>query len=450
MKNKANTLDLTTGSPMKQILLFSIPLVLGTLFQQLYSFVDTIMVGRFIGESALASVGVTYSLHFLVLGFVQGACVGFGIPLAQAVGSQKEAEIKKYFWNATWICCITSIILTAITLLSANGLLKLIQTPEDIFKDALIYISIMFLGIPASILYNFCASALRAYGDSKRPFYFLLVSSFLNILLDYIFIVVIPFGIAGAAAATVISQLVSGILNLWWIIFKTTMIKDSKSFMAFSPSHCKKLSIIAFPMGFEYSISAIGAVVMQGAINSFGSIVVAGQTSGEKIRQMFTLPMESVGMGMATYVGQNLGAGRIDRIKAGIKAGIQIQWTYCCFAWIAIFLRKNAFTYLVLGESTSTTAALSIEYLSIISVLFFIHGALMIMRNTLQGMGYSMHAVLSGVAELIGRSLGGMLAVWGLGFFGICIANPLAWGFALIYCFFMVRHFLEKIQISNQ
>lgn len=443
MNKHSNAINLTTGNPLKQILLFSIPLVLGTLFQQLYSFVDTIMVGRFIGENALAGVGATYSLHFLILGFVQGACVGFGIPLAQAVGSQRLDELKRFFWNAVWICCIVSIVLTAVTLWTAAPLLRLIQTPDDIFQAANQYITIMFIGIPASILYNFCASALRAYGDSKRPFYFLLLSSFLNIFLDYLFIVTFHMGIIGAASATVISQLVSGLLNLWWIIFKTNMLKNSRPLIHFSSSHCKKLCIIAFPMGFEYSISAIGAVVMQGAINSFGSFVVAGQTAGEKIRQMFTLPMESVGMGMATYVGQNLGAKRFDRIKSGIKAGIKIQWTYCILVWVVIFFGKNAFTHLVLGESTSETALLSVEYLTIISIFFFIHGALMIFRNTLQGMGYSVHAVLSGVAELIGRSLGGLFAVWGLGFVGISIANPLAWGLALIYCFFMVRYFLK-------
>ena len=199
-------------------------------------------------------------------------------------------------------------------------------------------------------------------------------------------------------------------------------------------------------MGFEYSISAIGAVIMQGAINSFGSVVIAGQTSGEKIRQMFTLPMESVGMGIATYAGQNLGAKRYDRIKEGLRAGITIQWTYCIFAWVVIFFGKNLFTYMVLGESTSDTALISVEYLSVISIFFFIHGALMIFRNTLQGMGYSLHAVLSGVGELIGRSIGGFIAVATANFLFISIANPMAWGLSLIYCVIMVTHFLKKLE----
>ena len=437
-------MDLTVGRPIKQLLLFSIPLVLGTLFQQLYSFVDTIMVGRLIGTDALAAVGATYSLNFLILGFVQGACVGFGIPLAQAVGADEKGEFKRYYWNGIWICIALSVIMVIITLAGTDWLLQLIQTPEDIFQDAAIYIKVIFVGIPASILYNFSSSALRAAGDSKHPFYFLLFSSGLNIVLDYICIVPLRMGVAGAAVATVFSQLVSGILNMYWLIKKTDFVKNTKLERKISKKHFKRLCIVGFPMGFEYSVSAIGAVIMQSAINILGSVAVAGQTAGEKIRQMFTLPMESVGMGMATYAGQNDGAKRLDRIKEGIKAGLTIQWTYCMIAWIVIYFGKDTFTSLVLGSSTSPEAVLSIQYLTLISTLFCLHGALMIFRNTLQGMGYSVHAVVSGVGELIGRSIGGFIAVSGAGFVAICFANPMAWGCALVYCIVMTVYFIRK------
>lgn len=441
---KNGTMDLTTGRPISRILFFSLPLVLGTLFQQLYSFADTVMVGRFIGQNALASVGATSSLSFLILGFVQGACVGFGIPLAKAFGAKDRKEFQRFYWNGLWICIVTAVILVFATILLTDPLLMLIQTPDDIFADASSYISIIFFGIPASILYNYSAGVLRAVGDSRHPFYFLLFTSFLNIALDYLFIVPIPMGVAGAALATVLSQLISGLLNLYWLMCKTDLLKQSRNTMTVSATHIKELSIVGFPMGFEYSVSAIGAVIMQSAINALGSIVVAGQTAGEKIRQMFTLPMESVGMGMATYAGQNDGAKRPDRIKAGIKAGLIIQWTYCIFAWVILYFGKQPFTTLVLGADSGTAGELSVQYLGIISGLFFIHGALMIMRNTLQGMGYSTHAVLSGVGELIGRSLGGFLAVRYLGFFGICIANPLAWGLALVYCSVLVCIYLRR------
>ena len=441
---KQSTMDLTVGKPIRQILLFSLPLILGTLFQQLYSFVDTIMVGRLISNDALAAVGTTYSLNFLTLGFVQGACVGFGIPLAKSVGAKEPEEFKRYFWNGTWICAALGAVMTVGTFLLAEPLLRLIQTPEDIFVDATVYIQIIFLGIPATILYNFCAGALRAAGDSQRPFYFLLFSSFLNIALDYVFIAPCGMGVAGAALATVLSQLVSGLLNLYWLVKKTDFLLNCTGLRKLSKPHAAHLCKVGFPMGFEYSISALGAVVMQSAINSLGTVAVTGQTAGEKIRQMFTLPMESVGMGMATYAGQNDGANRPDRLKEGIKAGLTIQLTYCAAAWIVIYFGKGAFTTLVLGPNSGQAGALSVQYLTIISTLFCIHGSLMIMRNTLQGMGYSVHAVRSGVGELLGRCVGGGLAVRYFGFTGICFANPLAWLFALAYCSVLVYRFLGQ------
>ena len=444
-------MDLTVGKPLKQILLFSIPLVLGTLFQQLYSFVDTMMVGRLIGPEALASVGVTYSFQFLTLGFVQGACVGFGILLARSRGAKDADEFKACFWNGVWLCVIMGALMTVLMYFLADPVLRLIQTPEDVFDGASLYARIIFLGIPATILYNYCAVTLRSAGDSQRPFYFLIFTSFLNIFLDYVFIVPCALGVGGAAAATVLSQLVSGLLNCFWIVFRTDLLKGSSGLRGLEKEHLLELSRIGFPMGFEYSVSAIGAVVMQGAINVLGTAAVAGQTAAEKIRQMFTLPMESVGMGMSTYVGQNDGAKRLDRIKAGIKDGLKIQYTYCVVVWVVIFFGKRFFTYMVLGSSPGEAGELSVEYLSIISMLFFIHGSLMIMRNTLQGMGYSLHSVLSGAGELLGRSLGGILAIaTPLGFVGICLANPLAWGFALIYCTVMTIHFMKKREATHK
>lgn len=448
---RSSAMDLTRGRPIRQILLFSLPLVVGTLFQQLYSFVDTVMVGRLIGENALAAVGTTYSLHFLTLGFVQGCCVGFAIPLAQSVGAKDPAGFRRYFWNGVWLCTALSAVMTLLTTALAGPLLTLIRTPADIFAEARGYIGIIFLGIPATVLYNFSAGALRASGDSRRPTIFLLCSSLLNILLDYLLIVPIPLGVTGAALATVLSQLVSGLLNLGWIVFRTDLLTGSAGLRGFSAPHAARLCVIGFPMGFEYSVSAIGAVVLQGAINSLGTAAIAGQTAGEKVRQMFTLPMESVGMGMATYAGQNDGARRYDRIRAGIRAGLVIQWVYCAAAWVALFFGKRPFTALVLGPGDSEATALSVEYLAIISTLFCIHGSLMILRNTLQGMGYSLHAVLSGVGELLGRTLGSALAVASsLGFVGICLANPLAWGLALCYCTAMVVHFLRRRERAAQ
>lgn len=442
MSSQTN-MDLTQGPPLRQLLVFSLPLVAGTLFQQLYSFVDTVMVGRILGEQALAAVGTTYSLHFLTLGFVLGACVGFGIPLAQSIGAKDAKEFRRYFWNGVWLSALLAAVMTLLTFVFAQPLLRLIRTPEEILGQATIYIRIIFLGIPASVLYNYCSGALRASGDSRRPTLFLLAASLLNILLDYVFLVTIPLGIAGAALATVLSQLVSGLLNLGWMLLKTDLLRDCAGLRAPSRRHLARLCRVGLPMGFEYSISALGAVILQGSINALGTAAIAGQTAGDKIRQMFTLPMESVGMGMATYAGQNEGARRYDRIVSGIRAGLTIQWTYCAAAWAVIFVGKDAFTRLVLGSGAGESAALSVQYLGIISCLFCFHGVLMILRNTLQGMGYSLHAVFSGVGELIGRALCGWAAVATGSFVGVCLANPAAWLLALGYCAAMTVHFLR-------
>ena len=447
-KRKSGTTDLTVGKPLFQILRFALPLVLGTLFQQLYSFADTVIVGRCLGTDALGAVGTTYSLNFLILGFVQGACVGFGIPVAETFGAKDKGGLRKYLFNGALLCVVLSVVFTLFTTLMAGPLLQLIHTPEELYADAVLYIRIIFLGIPATVLYNYASSVLRAMGDSQHPFYFLLAASVLNIGLDYLLIVSMGMGVDGAALATVLSQLLSGGLCAFWF-FTRTAKQEELTFRGqsslLSAGHCKRLAYIGFPMGFEYSFSAIGAVIMQDAINLLGSTAVAAQTAGEKIRQMFTLPMESVGMAMATYVGQNHGAHRTDRIQQGIKDGCTIQLTYCVAAWVVIFFVKPYAVGLVLGDADPAVTAGAIQYLAIMSLLFCFHGLLMIFRNTLQGLGYSVQAIISGVGELIGRSLGGLLAVkTGLGYVGICLSNPFAWGLAMLYCMFMVRRVLKR------
>ena len=447
-KRKSGTTDLTVGKPLFQILRFALPLVLGTLFQQLYSFADTVIVGRCLGTDALGAVGTTYSLNFLILGFVQGACVGFGIPVAETFGAKDKGGLRKYLFNGALLCVVLSVVFTIFTTLMAGPLLQLIHTPEELYADAVLYIRIIFLGIPATVLYNYASSVLRAMGDSQHPFYFLLAASVLNIGLDYLLIVPMGMGVDGAAIATVLSQLLSGGLCAFWF-FTRTAKQEELTFRGqsslLSAGHCKRLAYIGFPMGFEYSVSAIGAVIMQDAINLLGSTAVAAQTAGEKIRQMFTLPMESVGMAMATYVGQNHGAHRTDRIKQGIKDGCTIQLTYCVAAWVVILFVKPYAVGLVLGDAEPAVTAGAIQYLAIMSLLFCFHGLLMIFRNTLQGLGYSVQAIISGVGELIGRSLGGLLAVkTGLGYVGICLSNPFAWGLAMLYCMFMVRRVLKR------
>lgn len=373
MNKKQKTMNLTVGRPLRQIFLFAVPLVFGTIFQQLYSFADTVIVGRCLGTDALAAVGATSSLHFLILGFVQGACVGFGIPVAQSFGADDHEEMHRYLWNGTWLCVFLSTVLAVAATGLTETLLTVMNTPEEIFSMSAEYIGILFMGIPASVLYNYSASVMRAIGDPRHPFYFLLFSSILNIVLDYVLIMFFDMGVGGAAAATVFSQFVSGALNVWWMFRHMEDVRVKKDEMSPSLRHVKRLCIVGLPMGFEYSVSAIGAVI-----------------------------------------------------------------------WVVLLPAAKPLVYIVLGETVSDVALGAQRYLFLCSCLFVFHGSLMIFRNTLQGMGYSFHAIISGVWELVGRSLGGWLAVHAAGFTAVCLANPMAWIFALAYCVVLVFYMIRK------
>lgn len=439
-----NNLDLTTGSPLAKIIRFSLPLVGGSIFQQLYNFIDTMIVGRLLGIDALAAVGAYYPLSFLVLGFIQGSCVGFSIPLAQSVGANENRNSRQYLGNAIWLCIIIAAILTPVMMIFAGNILAVLNTPHEIMKLATIFTVVSFAGIPANILYNYSANALRAFGDSTRPFYFLIGSLVLNIILALIFIEEFHTGIAGVAFATVISEFVSGLLNIWWMVYSGRFIRISLADTKFSLHHFNRMCIIGFPMGFEYSISAIGAVIMQDAINLLGTAAVAGQSAGEKIRQLFTLPMESVGMAIATYMAQNYGARKIDRIKKGIIQGSLIQLTYSFLAFIVVMIFKKTLIAAVLGTTTGTVYDRADQYLTIISFFFIIHGLLMIFRNTLQGLGHSIYAIFSGFGELIGRSFGGVLSITSMGYIAICYSNQIAWGLSLLYCVLIMWRLFKR------
>lgn len=437
-------LDLTTGKPIKQILLFSLPLVMGSLFQQLYSFVDTIMVGRLISNNALAAVGSVSSLNFLVIGFVGGTCSGLSIPLAKSIGAKDMVEFRKYLWNGCWLCIALAAVMTLLTNALMYPLLHLINTPADILSDAARYIRVLFCGIPVTILYNFTAGILRASGDSQRPTNHLLISSCLNIILDYICIVPLGMGVFGAALATVSSQLLSGLLNLRWIIYKTDLLKDSAGCRRISGYYLGRLCKIGFPMGFDTCIVGLGSVAMQSAINTLGTAAVTGQVAGEKVRQIFTIPMSSVGAGMATFAGQNDGAKRYDRLKEGLKGAITLQLCYSAIACLVINCGKGAFASLILGADSGQPGIYAVQYLTVMSFLFWVNGTMFALRNTLTGMGYSGYSVFSGICELVGKCIGGLLAVKWFGFWGICIATPLAWFLAMVYCGILVRHFLGQ------
>ena len=446
---KNQTLDMTRGNPMPLLIRFAIPLILGSLFQQLYSFVDTAIVGRCIGSDALTAVGVTGSLNFLVLGFTMGSAMGFCIPISQAVGAGDKDEVSRNFWNGLYLSAGIGLVISIGVSLFTRPLLAMMNTPAELLDMATEYLTIILVGQITTVLYNYFAGVLRAFGDSKRPFWFLVISSCINVVLDLVLILVIPMGVAGAAIATVISQAISVILCIWWLAKKMDVlhrVSDSgEKLTAVSGARMKKICIIGLPLGLEYSVCSIGNVVLQSSINSLGTVVAAAHVCGEKIRAIATMPMESVGMGMATYAGQNFGAKRMDRIKSGIRAGLTIQAVYCVAAWAVLFVLKKPAVYLLLGEGTSPEALASVEYLSIITTLFICHGSLMIFRNTVQGMGFGMSALASAAMEIIGRSAAGLLAVHFSSSFLICVSAPMAWALACICCIGLCAYYIPKM-----
>ena len=430
------TKDLTSGSPLKVILLFSLPLVLGNLFQQFYALADTIIVGRFCGVSALASVGATGSVNYLILGFVIGVCNGFAIPIAQLFGARDYSDLRRHVANAAWLCIAGSVVLTIGTVALTRPMMQLMQTPDDIIDGAVIYIGWIFAGIPFIFLYNMVAAIMRALGDSKTPLYFLILTSALNIGLDLLFIIPFQMGVLGAALATDISQVISGVLSFIYLSRKFDVLKMQKSYFAYSKKACARLLGIGIPMGLQCSITAIGSVIMQWAVNVLGSTAVAAVTAAGKTQGLLTVPMESVGTAMATYAGQNLGASRMDRVRQGVNSAMLIILIYgVASAFVLHFTDVQIMSLFLDTAKEVDIVAMGREYLFWNSVFFVPLGALIIWRYTIQGLGFSSLAMLAGVAEMVARTAVAIVLVPILGYFGAELSNPAAWIAACLFLY---------------
>lgn len=439
--------DMTRGNPIKLILSFCLPLVAGNIFQQLYNMVDSIIVGKFVGVNALAAVGATGSINFLVLGFALGLCSGFGIPVAQSFGAQDYSMMRKHVANALYLCLFATIFLTTITLFTTPSLLRLMQTPSDIYQDSYTYISIMFMGIIATIYYNMLSSILRALGDSKTPLLFLAVASIINVILDYTFVVYFKMGVAGVAWATLIAQAISAVLCAFFMAKHFPILKFSKEELKLDGHCCKELLAIGLPMALQFSITAVGSVMIQTAINGLGSAKVAAVTAANKIQMMFTQPLDTLGTTMATYCGQNLGAKKIDRIKDGLKKSFLLSFGYCLLACLIMWTLSTKIALLFIDANEVAILSDVQLYLRINSVFYFVLGILFITRNSLQGLGYSALTMLAGLAELIGRGVVAFLFVGSFGYAAICVANPFAWFLADMI---LITTFVVKLKELNK
>ena len=408
--------------------------MLGNLFQQFYALADTIIVGRFCGVSALASVGATGSVNYLILGFVGGVCNGFAIPIAQLFGARDYKDLRRHVANAAWLCIVSSVVLTIATVALTRPMMELMQTPEDIIDGAVIYIGWIFAGIPFIFLYNMVAAIMRALGDSKTPLYFLILTSALNIGLDLLFIIPFRFGIFGAALATDISQIISGALSFIYLRRKFIVLKMEKDELAYSKKACARLLGIGVPMGLQCSITAIGSVIMQWAVNILGSAAVAAVTAASKTQNLLTVPMESIGTAMATYAGQNLGAARMDRVRQGVNASLLVVLVYGSTSAVGLHFPDIYIMSLFIDTAKELDiVAMGREYLFWNSVFYVPLGALIVWRYTIQGLGYSTLAMMAGVAEMIARTAVAIALVPPLGYFGAELSNPAAWVAACVF-----------------
>lgn len=419
--------DMTKGTPWKLILSFSIPLLIGNIFQQLYSMVDTIIVGRFVSVEALAAVGSTGSMSFLILGFVMGITSGFSVITAQRFGANDEVGVRRSVAMSMELCIIATVLLTIIAVLGAKPMLHLMNTPANIFEDASIYITIIYAGLFASVYYNMVSSISRALGDSKTPLYFLLVSSILNVILDLLFIISFQMGASGAAIATVISQFVSAVLCTIYMAKRYTILKLKKEDFRFDWLFaCSHLNI-GLPMAFQFSVTAVGIMVLQSALNAFGSTAIAAYTAASKVEMLVTQPFATLGVTMATYCGQNKGANDFQRIHKGMTSCVVMCMVACVIASLINIMGGHAFTQLFMSEADPDVFQYSQQYLTTIAVFYPALGLLYIYRNGLQGMGESLVPMLGGVVEFIARLVVCLWLPSMLGYTAICMASPAAW-----------------------
>ncbi len=444
----AQSKEMTSGPCLPLIFNFTLPLLLGNMLQQTYSLIDAAIVGKFLGINALASVGASTSVVFLILGFCNGCCGGFGIPVAQKFGARDYVSMRRLVSVSLKLAGMMSVGIALITCLLCAFILRTMQTPENIFQDAYWYLLITFIGVPCTFFYNLLSSIIRALGDSKTPFWFLLFSTILNVLLDLLCILVFHWGVAGAAIATVFSQGVSAVLCYFYMYRKFEILRMQPADKRFRPELARQLIFVGVPMGLQFSITAIGSIMLQSANNALGTACVAAFTAAMRIKMFFLCMLESLGIAMATFCGQNYGAGKPERIWTGVKAASLMMIVYVAAVAIILWGFSEKFVLLFVDPSETEIIADAALFLHISVSFFPVLGLLCILRYSIQGAGYTKLAMFSGVSEMIAWILVSVVAVPLWGFWAVCFGDPTAWVFAdafLIPAFIYVYRRLRLI-----
>ena len=440
---------MTTGSPMKIIFNFTLPIFIGNVFQQFYNMADAVIVGKFVGNKALAAVGSTGTIMFLIYGFVVGMTAGFTVLTAQKFGAGDMPAMRRTVVGASFLSLVVGLVLTAAFMVFMKPWLVLMHTPEDIFADAYAYIMIISAGILAQMLYNLLASILRALGNSRVPLYFLILAALLNIVRDLVLIIVFHMGAAGAAVATVISQGISGVLCLFYIIRKVPLLRLTRDDRHLSGDLLRTQIRIGIPMALQYSITAVGTMMVQSALNILGSTLVAAYTAAGKIEQIVTQAYVAMGTTMATYGAQNMGAGDVSRIRQGFKASTIIGVIYAIVSAALVMTVGKYMTYLFVSEDVALIMDSVNTYLICVGIFFIPLAIVNIYRNGIQGLGYGLLPMMAGVAELGGRGVVAVIAAGQKSYLGVCLASPAAWVLASLLLigmyYYVVKIDLKKI-----
>lgn len=418
---------LTKGNPIKLIFFFTIPLLIGNIFQQLYSFMDALIVGRTIGKDALAAVGATGSVNFLIIGFAQGLTAGLSVLTAQAYGARDERGVRRSFGVSIWICVALALVLTVGAAAMTRPILVLMQTPPAILENSVAFLRVIFYGIFASMAFNLLSNMMRALGDSRTPLIFLIIATVINIILEFTFILVFHWGVPGAAWATVTAQAISAVLCWIYIKLRIPLLNIQKADLKFDWPEIKHHIIVGMPMGFSMSIIAIGSIILQVMLNSLGTDAVAAYTAAGRIDQLATLPASSFGVTMATYAAQNLGAREYGRIRRGVHQTLLMNVGISAVFGALIIIFSKPLVNMFLGPNQPAVTALAQTYFHYNASMYWLLAILFTMRNLLQGLGHTLVPTVAGLFELMMRAFAGIVLVAHLGFTGASMANPLAW-----------------------
>lgn len=429
---KAKSVSLTEGKILKSLVFFAIPILIGNIFQQLYNVADTAIIGNVLGDQALAAVGATSALYSLVIGFANGITNGFSVVLARVFGEKDEEKLKQTSALIYFLTVIISIILTLASVISLHSILVMLKTPENILPKTESYLHIILTFAIVTMLYNMFSGILRAIGDSKTPLYFLLLSSALNVGLDFLFVKGLNRGIGGAAEATVIAQIVSVSLCIVYIWKKCPVLKFSMRYLKWDKALVKELLLTGFSMGLMLVVVSIGSVALQSAVNSLGEQIIAAHTAARKIDEIFMMPLGTLATAAATFASQNFGAGKYDRVYKGIKDAvlIAIGWSAC--AILIVFAIGKYMVKWLTGTSDVEIISNALMYMKINIVFFLVLSILLVLRSSLQGVGRKIVPVLGSGIELILKFGAVNIITNRLGYFGVCILEPIIWGICAV------------------